>query len=455
LLAVATVSVFARELGPAGYANWTLAVAISAFLVGALMQPLHVSLTRFLPRPGYAALAPTLGRLILGIGVCLVGVVAILKIAAPLWFPVGVLGMALALGLSQAVFDFSGQHLAACAQARRYSALYLTKSFLALGFGFVLLKAGAGAWGAVGGTALAFVLAVLIFGRRTWLAVLQGAFDRTVFRQIRGYALAIGFAFMAGALLQWGDRLILAHFVPAGHLGAYGAAADVAQQGFGLLFSAFHLAWFPRLAAAWERREAGLRDQLDRYVRVSLAILLPATVGFALVSGDVTELILGSAFRQDAALVMPWLALGAAVGGVRTYLLDIPLHLSERMVIQSMITAGCGLCAVLLNLWLTPRYGILAAAVVGVAMQLLGCFASIFIGRRILKLHLALRDVVAIGAGLLAMAGVVWMLPSGTVVWMLIRIAVGAVVYGAVLLGFDTAGVRSWARLRFQMGRRQ
>jgi hypothetical protein len=44
-------------------------------------------------------------------------------------------------------------------------------------------------------------------------------------------------------MLSWSDRLLMAAFAVPG-LGAYGAAADLTQQAFGLVFSALFRAWF-------------------------------------------------------------------------------------------------------------------------------------------------------------------------------------------------------------------
>lgn len=442
-LAVLTVSVFARLMGPEGYAKWTLAVVLSSFIAGVLIQPFHASLARFLPRPGGTELVATFGRLLLGAAGAVVLLAVILAQCAPGWLPPGIVWLALGLGLSQGIFDFAAQHCSSTLQARRYGRLYLFKSVVALGAGAVLLSSGVGTTGAVLATCGAYLAATAVFGRPAWIAVLRGRFERASLVEIRAYAFPVGVALLTGALLQWGDRLVLAAHVAPARLGAYGAAGDVAQQGFGLLFSAFHLAWFPRLVAAWEQGAPDVQAQLNRYAQLSLMVMLPATVGFALVAHDLAGVLLGAGFRDDAARVMPWLALAALIGGVRAYLFDLPLHLAQRMRVQSLIAGGAALLGVSLNLLLVPRYGIVGAAGVAVVAQSCGCLTSFLAGRRTLSPRWALRDVLAVGAAAAAMGVVVWAVPLSGATGLASKVVLGALAYGAVILVSNTAGLRS------------
>ncbi len=453
-LAVLTVSVFARLLGPEGYARWTLAVAVSGFIAGVLVQPIHSALARFLPRPGGAAFVGTLGRLLLITAGVVVLLALALGIASPHWLQTGVVGLALALGLSQAGFDFSAQHCASTLQARRYGRLYLCKAIIALIAGGVALLLGWGAEGAVAGTCLGFLCATALFGRLAWLEVAQGRFDVAKLPEVRAYALPVMFALLTGALLQWGDRLVLAANVAPAQLGAYSAAGDLAQQGFGLLFSAFHLAWFPRLIAQWEAGSHALQAQVNRYAQLSLLVMVPAALGFALVAHDLADVLLGAAFRADAAKVMPWLALAALLGGMRSYLFDLPLHLAQRMGTQSLIAGGCAVLGVSLNLLLVPRYGIEAAALVAVLAQAGGCLASYWVSRHTLSPQWATKDLLVVAGAAAAMALAVFLVPISGALGLCIKVLLGAAVYCAVVLATDLAGLRHLIAARLPLFRR-
>lgn len=446
-LAVATVSLFARQLGPNGYASYTLAATVAAFVGSILIQPLHSCLGRFLPANKGSGLTVALGRLLLGGGAIAALFALLLEVFRPQWLPPGVALAAAMLCVIQGVFDFSAQWASASLMARRYGRLYLLKSFLAPAMGFGMIALGAGFWGAVLGMCSAYLLATAISLPQPWTIVWKGRFDSKVLRAVSSYAKGLTLSMLLGVTLSWSDRLLMAALSVAG-LGIYGAAADLTQQGFGLIFSALFLAWFPRLVSSWENGVDQYRDQLARYLRLSAALMPAVTVGFVWVCSDLAHLLLGKAFSSDAARVMPWLALAALCGGIRTYMTDIPLHLHKRLDIQGGIVAVCGVCGMGLNVILLPRYGILGAAWSSVAANAVGVALGVFQVRRMGGMPWPWRDLAISLLGVLVMSAVLYGMPEGSLLRMLARIVAGVLVFGCVALVADLAGGRTWLVLR-------
>lgn len=452
VLAVAAVALFARLLGPQGYASLTLAVTIAAFVGSVLVQPLHSSLGRFLPGNKDARLTVALGRLLLAGGalsVALAGVVEWLHLA---WLPRGVALAAAALCVTQGVFDFSAQWASASLMTRRYGRLYFLKAALVPAFGLGFLALGGSFWGAVLAMCLAYVLAAAIALPLPWLLVTRGRFEREALSGVGRYASGFAVSMLLGVMLSWSDRLLMAAFAVPG-LGAYGAAADLTQQAFGLVFSALFLAWFPRLVSAWEGDKAAYTRQLQPYLQATVALMPPVAAGFALVSADVAHVLLGAAYQADAPRVMPWLALAALLGGVRMYVSDVPLHLHKRLDLQCLIVGLCGACGLALNVWLLPRFGIVGAAWSAVAANALGAGLGLWQAQRLGGMPWPWRDLAISLLGVALMALVLWWVPGGTLLRLILRVVLGAAVFGAVALATDLAGGRSWllaklARLR-------
>lgn len=451
-LAVATVSLFARMLGPEGYASYTLAATIAAFAGSVAVQPLHNCLGRFLPARQDAGLTVALGRMLLVGGLVAGALACCMELLHPAWLPAGVLLAAALLCLSQGIFDFAAQWASASMMARRYGRLYVLKSFLAPAMGLGLIALGAGFWGAVLGMCVAYLLATQISLPQPWKLVWSGKFQRQSLQGVRSYAKGLVFSLLLGVTLSWSDRLLMAFFKVSG-LGVYGAAGDLTQQGFGLIFSALFLAWFPRLISAWENDPAAYLAQLRRYLQLSAALMLAVTVGFILVSADLAHVLLGKAFTADAVKVMPWLALAALFGGVRMYVTDIPLHLHKRLGIQGGIVAICGACSLSLNALLLPRYGIVGAAWSSVAANLLGMVLGILQARRMGGMPWPWRDMAIAVLGVVIMAAVLSILPAGSFIRMGMRAVVGVCVFGMIGLLFNLAGGRSWLCVRWQTWR--
>ena len=448
-LAVATVSLFARQLGPQGYASLTLAIPISAFVGSVLIMPLHNSLGRFLPGRVESGLTPTLGRLLLlgsALGLILAWFIESLGLT---WLGHGVVFAAVILCLAQGFFDFSAQWASSNLMARRYGRLYLLKALLAPAVGLSLVALGFGFWGAVMGMSFAYLASVLIALPQPWLEVWRGRFAPSDLREVFGYMRGIALVMLLGAILSWSDRLLMARFSVSG-LGAYGAAADLTQQGFGLIFSALFLAWFPRLVAAWEKEREAYPAKMRRYLQLSAAVMPPVAAGFALVCGDLVQVLLGAAYQQDAPRLMPWLALAALLGGVRMYVTDVALHLRQRLDLQCWIVGACGVLGLGLNFWLLPRVGVIGAAWSAVAANGLGVVLGLLLAKRMGGLVWPWRDLLISCVGVALMALALHFVPEGSLLRLSLRVTLGVAVYGAVALVGDLAGGRSWlwAKLR-------
>jgi len=416
---------------------------MSAFVAGVLMQPLHVTLGRFLPEPGREAIVPTLGRLLLLVGLASLLVATPFEGFSPTWLPPGIVLGAVALGTAQGIFDFTAQYLSSTLQTGRYSTLYFLKAAGVLSVGLLTLWLGFGIWGLVIATIASYLVSTALTAHPVWTRILKGRLDGEALVTIRAYSLPLSITVIGGFVVAWSDRLILAAWVEGNQLGAYGAAADLTLQGFVLIFHALHLAWFPRLVAVWQRAPEQFAALLSRYAQLSAALLFPAAFGFFLVSSELIHVLLGPAYQVDAARVMPWLVLSAFLGGIRTYFLDLPLHLTQRMVHQGGVVAAVAAVGIILSLLFVPRHGIVAAAISWVIAQLLGCMISGVLCLRTLRPALHTHHLGGISAGLLAIAATLHALPSGGAYMLALRILAGAVAFGLVAVAFNVAGIRS------------
>ena len=102
------------------------------------------------------------------------------------------------------------------------------------------------------------------------------------------------------------DHFIVAHIAGVAQAGRYVASADLANQA--LLMPAMSLAsaFVPLAVQTLARKGAeAVSRQLADGVEMLFAIMLPACVGFAIVSHHVGDLALGPEFRDIAAQIMP------------------------------------------------------------------------------------------------------------------------------------------------------
>lgn len=446
LLSMLAISLFARGLGPQGYGWLTLAVAGGALAGGALIQPVHQSLARFLPRAGFADLLPTLSRVLIALsGVLLLLALSIEALAAKgvIHLPLGVALAAWALCVTQGVFDFSAQHANSALKPRRYAWLYSAKAVLLIALGGLAIEIGLDKQGVVFAYVLAFVLSAAWVSRATWLAAWRGAWAPDLLAQVRPYALPLAASCFLSMFWSWSDRFVLSHFLGSYDTGLYAAVADLAQQSLGLLFSALFLAWYPRMVSASEQKDhAQVRDMMSRYAALMLAVLLPSALGFSLVRANLVELFFGAAYGQSIQ-VLPYLSAAAALAGLRTYLLEIPLHLGGRMKALMCNIACCALVSLALNIWWVRQFGLVGAGYAAIATQLLGCALALWAGRGVLSWRMGSRELLTVLGASAALAAAVSVVSLKGWQGLLCQSLAGAVAYAAVLGVLDFSGLRT------------
>jgi O-antigen/teichoic acid export membrane protein len=451
VLSLAALSMFARWLGPDGYAWFALASAGSATCVAVLLQPLQQSLARFLPGDQGSDLTATLARLMIAfIAVALVVAMAIEWLAAGT-FPHGLALAAWALGSTQSIFDLAGKFASTRLMPTRFAAMYVVKAVLVLGSGLLLLQRVNEAAVAVAIVCVSSLLTSTVIGFPAWRDAVRGRFAREWLPRLRAFAVPLALTMLVTAVLQWADRFILAGHVTASDLGVYAAAVDLTQQSLGLLGSSLYLAWFPRLVAAHERADARERTLVEgHYASFVMAVLLPALTGFVLVRTDLVATFFGSAYVDQASAVMPWVALASVLGLLRTFVLDVGLFLSGRMRAQLRNVSVSALIGVALNLVFVARYGIWAAVGAALVAQSVALVMSWQSGRNVIRWRIPGVQLgrVLFCCGLMVL--VLLMIPAGNTISLVIRMCAAAGVYGAAMVAVNGAGCRDWLASRIQ-----
>jgi len=447
------MALIARSLGPEGYAWYALAGTMAAFTAAVLLQPVHQALGRFLSRD--ASLAAALARLIIQLAAQLTGIALIAEIAFHFRWPAlaGLALAALVLGLAQNAFDFSAQHASARLQPARYALIYVLKAALLLVAALLLWRVGLGAAYAVALVGMASLLAILIAGRQGWIGLMSARLDTGMRQRVKTFCLPLGMSILVSNALLFADRFVLAAAAPAQDLGAYAAVGDLAQQSLGFLFGSLYLAWYPRMVVAHEHAAGESQRLASRYAMLAMAVLLPATLGFGLLGGPLTNVFFGAAYADTSAQVWWPISLTVALAGIRMYFLDIGLYLTSRMGLQLRNVSIAAILVILLDLWWIPIHGAAGAAWAAVAGQCFALVMSAMTSRGILRWHMPWRQAWPALPACGLMAVVILNLDGQDLTALVVKIVLGGLVYGLVMLALDGAGCRNWLRSVWRAGR--
>ena len=446
----AAIILFTRLLVPDEYGQYALVVAAVGLGNALLFRWIRVALLRYLPayegRESVLLSTLLVSYLTLAVFSLAAGVIGWM-----IWQD-ALLGRLLLFGivllLCQAWFDINLQLVRARLMPVRYGVLLMSKALVGLAVGVALAYMGWGVWGPLVGVMTGAVLpAVVVYGRY-WGGAQWQLFDRETAKQVLIYGMPLAVTFMLGLVVSSSDRFLLGFYMGADAAGQYAVGYDLAQQTIGLLMVVVNLAAAPLVIKALE----GFGEEAARQRLVGNAVGLcvigfPAAAGMIMVGPNISEVFLGEKFRMSAAMLIPWVAVGALLGGLKAFYFDLSFQLGKRTQQQVVVVLIAAVVNVVLNMWWIPLFGLLGAAYATVVAYGLALYLSWLLGRRIFPLPLPFDQIAKIVMATLGMVVALWIVMEQRGGWALFQqVFCGGLVYGMLLLALNVADCQSYVK---------
>jgi O-antigen/teichoic acid export membrane protein len=430
-LGVVSLAVLTRYLGPDDYGKYTLALMYMQ-LFGVLADVgLFTTVVREIskdPARTDELVGNTLIlRLVLSIAVIVVAAAislllpyepqvrtAILLAGAPLLFGMltssfqAVLQARLRMGRA-VVADVAG----------RAVSLGLVLLVVALDLGFYPVM------GAAAGGALATL--VVTWWLTRGLAQLRPRAELAVWTTLLKAAVPLGLALAINALYFRADTLIISLYEPYDEVGLYTLAYRVLELAL-VVGTVFLNTTFPILSEAVARDEARARRTIEASLEVCVVLGAPLVAAGLALAPQIIELAGGDDFAGAAEPLRILLAAGALawINGVFGY----ALIARDRQASALWLNVTALVFNVGLNFLLIPRYGIVAAAVVTVASEIVILLGSYPLMRRYFGFFPVPRTLVPSVVAAAAMGGLLWLLDAAPLAVLLV---LGALTYGGLL----------------------
>ena len=448
VFAIATLAIFTRLLSPAEYGVYAICMTIVTAASAICYQWLNVIVSRFYPvylddpaqvlsvvirgfwKSSAVAALFTLGALpfhdMFGMGPDLLGLLFLITVA---------LGLHI---LALQVTNAQGAPI-------RYCLLSWAKASVALLTGFIFIYCGFSERGALLGFLAGLVFAVLAFAPYPWFRTKLDNEAMKLSTEMSRFGLPLTLNILPVLIVDMVDRFMIGKILGAANVAPYAVAYDLVQQLVGPVMNVLFLAAFPLIVKGFTDESDALstRNRLHALGSGLVGLGLPVAVGIGVLAKDITEFIFDNHYRQDAAMIMPWLAASMLVAGFKAYFLDVVFQLRQATKFQVYIGALMAIVNVLLNLLMLPLYGVIAAAWTTLLTFMVGALASLIIGKSFFLLP-SLGTVYlksAIASSLMALF--ISILPSSiTVVWLVIKILLGIVIYIVMAWKLDVAGFR-------------
>jgi O-antigen/teichoic acid export membrane protein len=259
------------------------------------------------------------------------------------------------------------------------------------------------------------------------LTALRFRAETATWRPLLKASVPLGLALAINELYFRADTLIISLYEPYAQVGLYTLAYRLLE--FALVFGTIFLTTvFPLLSEAVEHDEPRALRMIQASTDVCLILAAPLVAGGLVLAPQMVELAGGDDFAGAAEPLRILLLAGALswVNGVFGFtLIAKERQLSALWLNVTALTFNVGL-----NLALVPRYGIVAAAVVTVASEILILVGSYPLMRRHLSFFPRPRTLPPALVAAAAMAGAMWVLRD---VPLPVVLPLGVALYAAVL----------------------
>lgn len=441
-------------LGPQEFGLYAIGAAVMVFVNAAAIDWLKLAAIRFYSGSDAAEIAAlkwSLDSLIAGVSIALSGLLlAAVVIGVDFRLPALLVAMAVAAGICTGLFDYTGAIARAQLRDRAYARLIMIKNLLAL----VLMVGGAWVTQSASvvllGNCLSVVGALLIMRRDIDR---QGpsfaALKLAHVRRFATYALPLVGANVLMSLAPLVSRSLLAGAHGLAQAGYLSLAYDMGIKLFGTMSSTLEILLLRAVVKIDESegRAAALKRIADNQVIV-LMIVAPVAAGLFAVLPHFEALFVPHAFRGHFAanfvvLLPAFAALTIANAGFN------PVFMVAHRTLPATFAAGCGLAATALTLWWATTTGVPLhfawALTVGFLVMLAVTLVASLRGS---PERPSLRSVALIAVGVAVMLAAIWPLRSMATAWLALplMVALGAALYGAVLLAGDVGGCRTALR---------
>jgi O-antigen/teichoic acid export membrane protein len=394
---------YTRLLSPAAFGSYSYVFSAVLVLQTSLFYALPIALMRFFPAAALAgrrdgllkeaylifyAMSIAVGALCIGVGL-LVDLPDQYRVSA--WLALPMLLFRSLVQLNQSVNRSSNL-------MGRFNTIECLHAVLGFGLGVAALYyVGRGAEAIILGLLVAAIACSLIDARLlvSPFRKTAGVLDRAELVRLVEYAWPLVAVAATGMILQNGDRFLLGSLAGAEMLGIFAVAYSLVERPTTLICSSISTATFPLVVQVLEHqgRDAA-RLQAGRNGIALLAVTLPACAGLALTAEYVSASLVGPAFRDGVAALLPIMSFTALARGLRAHFIDHAFHLSGRPLMMLWTYMPATILNIAINLYAVPHYGMFGAAWTALFCQAATVAGAWFLGTSLFPVWLPIGQVV-------------------------------------------------------------
>jgi O-antigen/teichoic acid export membrane protein len=197
--------------------------------------------------------------------------------------------------------------------------------------------------------------------------------DFSIGKRILFYGLPVCVWFFASQFYAIGDRILFKYFNIDDLVGNYASFRDLSVGLSGFITMPLLMASHPIIVQMWKKDVS--RDEigkvLSRNVKLLITLFTPVFIGVFLVGDWVLTQVVGEKYLLDNNLMF-LVVMTVFFSAVSMYL-HKGLEVTGRTILMAKIALSVAALSLLLNLFLIPIYGVIAACIVSLASQIVYC----------------------------------------------------------------------------------
>lgn len=440
------ITVYTRMLSPQAYGEYALVLASTGLLNAILFRWVHLGLLRFYS--SHANEAQVFLSTVMAAYLVMLTLSAVGGILGFFSMQGSGLELLLVLGAAllwmQAFFELNKELARSQFRRKRYGFFAFTRALLSLCVSVVLIYAGYEAAGLLVGLLVGMAAPVVWVFFREWRIVRLQFIDAKIFRELLTYGLPLTGVYALAFVVNSSDRLLLGWLLDTEAAGLYSVGYDFAKHALGIVLMVVNLASYPLAVSALENH--GIEEankQLADTIILLLAVSLPATAGLMILAPNISQVFLGESFRQSATELMPWIAGGALLAGIKAYYCDLSFQLGRYTMGQVWVALVAAAVNVILNFWFIPVFGVIGAAYSTVAAFAIGIVLSLVWGRRSYLLPWPIVEMTKVAVATLGMSvALLPLMEMRGVAGLCLQIICGVMIFVLLVLSLNIRNAR-------------
>lgn len=297
------------------------------------------------------------------------------------------------------------------------------------------------------GALWALIAVEAVFALGVLIAILRevGFIRRLDLGALRSY-LSFSLPLIPNTLLMWvvdlSDRYVITHLLGLGQAAAYVAAYQIGQS-VSIFMGPIIFGYRPAASSLWDSGEkARLARYMEKALKYYILFLIPSLLGVFHLAPTLLKVLAGEDLVTSPVLVL-LIAIGVAFARMNQ-ITSYSISLAEKNRIFLLLSSLAAMFNLGFNVWLVPRWGILAAAISTLLTYGLRNLVVLLISYRLLPFRFdrvfLLKSVLCAAA---MYGGIRWFSPQALGGALLVA-AAGAGIYFALMVAVRGVTREEW-----------